>query len=312
MIYTITLNPALDREMTVKEISLNRVLRAGDIRIDYGGKGFNVSRALLALGLKSTAIGFIGGAVGDLLEGGLTKLGISCDFVRIEGETRTNYSVVDEDHRNYIKVNEAGPHIQESEVQALLQKIKLLARDGDWWIMSGSVPQGVPPGFITEIVHSLRSAGAYAIVDMEGQCLRDACFAGAYLVKPNAHEASELTGKEISSVAIAVDALYEIHQLGAKHVVITLGKDGAVYFDGSHTWVAIPPAIQEHNPIGAGDAMLAGMVWGLVRQLPEKEALRWGVACGAAAARLDGTAVGSYSEVEGLVNAVQIFEYGNG
>ncbi|NJD60576.1 MAG: 1-phosphofructokinase [Anaerolineales bacterium] len=309
MIYTITLNPALDRELTVHQIELNRVLRSQSIQIDYGGKGFNVSRALLALGVKSTALGFIGGSVGAQLAAGISSLGIHTDFVHIQGETRTNLSVVDADHRNYLKVNEPGPWVSEVETAALLGKISALASPGDWWILAGSMPPGIQPSFITKIINRIQSVGAYAAVDMEGACLLTACKAGAFLVKPNAYEAAGLTGRDTSTTTRAARTLFKIHDLGTRQAVISLGKAGAVYSDGNRVWWAIPPTIEEHNPIGAGDAMLAGMIYGLSQQLPGEDTLRWGVACGAAAASLDGTAVGTLPLIETLLENVKSGEY---
>jgi 1-phosphofructokinase family hexose kinase len=308
MIYTITLNPALDREMTVPEISLDHVLRAQAIRIDFGGKGFNVSRALLALGVESTALGFIGGAIGDQMITGLAHLGIRTDFVRVQGETRINLSVVDANHTHYLKVNEPGPLVTDFEAAAMLDKISSLVRKGDWWILAGSNPPGIQPTFVTETIQRIQQAGAYAILDMEGACLREGCLSKAFLVKPNAIEAGELIGNQINSIHDALNALNNIHLIGATQEAISLGKAGAVYSDGSHTWWAEPPSIEERNPIGAGDAMLAGLVWALHKDLGGSEVLKWGVACGAAAASLDGTAFGSLPLVESLATCVKVGE----
>ena len=308
MIYTITLNPALDREMTVPEIGLDHVLRANAIQTDYGGKGFNVSRVLLALGVESTALGFIGGATGDQMIAGLSQLGIQTDFVRVGGDTRINLSVVDVNHSHYLKVNEPGPLVKDIEAAALLDKIEALVCKGDWWILAGNTPPGIQPQFITEIIHRIHAMEAFAILDMQGACLRAGCDANAFLVKPNATEAGELLGNQIRTIDDALIALARIHVLGARQVAISLGKTGAVYSDGTGTWWAKPPSIKERNPIGAGDAMLAGMVWALQKNLPGNEVLKWGVASGAAAASLDGTAFGSRVLVEALAEDVSIGE----
>jgi fructose-1-phosphate kinase PfkB-like protein len=125
-------------------------------------------------------------------------------------------------------------------------------------------------------------------------------------VKPNAHEASELTGSRVETVDEACAAAASIHSLGVRLVLISMGKAGALLSDGEHTWLAEPPEIEERNPIGAGDASVAGLVWGLSRDLSLPDVLRWSAACGAAAASLDGTAVGSYAMVESLVQRVNI------
>ncbi len=306
MIYTLTLNPALDREITVPDLVMDQVLRATNVRIDYGGKGFNVSRALLALGMESMALGFIGGQVGDQLDLGLTGLGIQTDFIHIAGETRTNLSIVDANHIHHLKVNEPGPVISRSEADALLEKIKQLATPGDWWVLAGSTPPGIDPGYITHIVACLNAAGAYAVIDLQGEYLKAGCRAGAYLVKPNALEASELTGISITSLPDALNTLVVIHHLGAVRVAVSLGKLGAVYSDGHQVCFAEAPKIEQRNPIGAGDAMLAGLVWAIQKGCSPGEVLRWGVACGATAASLDGTAVGSLEQVETIFQKVSV------
>ena len=131
MIYTLTLNPAVDRELTVPDIVYDSVLRASKSQVDFGGKGFNVSRLLQRLGVQSTAVGFLGGKAGEILQEGLQSLGIGVDFVWISGETRTNISIVTPTGGHYIKVNEKGPVIEADKQAELIEKIRMLARPGD-------------------------------------------------------------------------------------------------------------------------------------------------------------------------------------
>src|SRR3954452_5122069 len=135
MIYTVTLNPALDRELTVPALVFDDVLRATETRVDCGGKGFNVARMLAALGAESVALGFAGGHTGAMLQDGLAALGIATDFVWIAGETRTNISIVTTDYDRHIKVNEAGPTISASEQAALVQRVRERVRSGDLWVL---------------------------------------------------------------------------------------------------------------------------------------------------------------------------------
>ncbi len=305
MIYTVTLNPSLDRELTVPEIQFDEVLRATELRIDYGGKGFNVSRALCALGAQSIALGFVGGMTGRRMSEGLARLGIGTDFVGIEGETRTNISIVSSGQSHYIKVNEPGPMITSGEETAMLHKITGLARAGDWWVLSGNLPQGVSPAFYAEIIGRVQAAGARVVLDTSGEPLKHGCQAGPYLVKPNASEASELTGFSVTCPEQAREAVKAILDLGARNVFMSFGKLGALFCDGRQTWFAAAPEVEERNPIGAGDCAVAGLVWGLSRGLTPAEALRWGVASGSAACSLAGTAVGDYELVAFLVARTQ-------
>ncbi len=306
MIYTVTLNPALDRELTVPEIRFNDVLRATVVRIDFGGKGFNVSRALHALGGESVALGFVGGGTGARIARGLAGLGIRTDFVEISDETRTNVSIVSERLPQHIKVNEAGPVISPEEGAALLSKVASLAQAGDWWVLSGSLPHGLPPTFYAEIIECVQRAGGRAVLDTSGEPLKRACEVRPYLVKPNAFEATELTGIPVTSPEDSQAAVAAIHALGVAHVYMSFGKAGALLSDGRACWVGAAPVITERNPIGAGDSAVAGVMWGLSHDLPLPEVLRWGIACGTAAASLPGTTMGDLALVSSFLDRVVV------
>lgn len=306
MIFTVTLNPAVDRELTVDSIAFDTVLRASDWQVDCGGKGFNVARMLKSLGVASTALGFAAGKTGELLEKRLQTLGIETDFTWVEGETRTNVSIISSENGKYVKVNEPGPTIAEEHLIRLKEKIKARVRSGDWWVVAGSLPPGVPAEFYGEIIEIIHSAGAKVFLDTSSEALRRSCSAGPLLVKPNAEEAHELTGLPVSETREIAEAGAAICKMGPANVVVSLGKDGALLVNGNDVWKAASPKIIEKNPIGAGDSMVAGMVWGLSQDMEIAEALRRGIACGAATASRNGTAVGSLSQVKELLQKVQL------
>jgi 1-phosphofructokinase family hexose kinase len=303
MIYTVTLNPALDRELTVAELSFDTPLRARSSRVDVGGKGFNVSRVLAALGTTSVALGFAGGRTGEALRDGLLALSIPTDFIWIAGETRTNVSIVTEKGDHYLKVNEPGPDVNATDLAALRSRIGHLASPGDWWVLAGSLPPGVPSSFYADLIGDLRAIGALVALDTSGAALTLGCAAGPNLVKPNAAEAAELTGRPVVSPTDAMRAAGAVRNIAT--VAISLGAAGAFLTHHGQGWLASPPAICERNPIGAGDAMLAGLIWGLSKGEPD-EALRWAVACGAAAAATAGTGIAPREEIERLAAQVQL------
>ena len=310
MIYTVTLNPAIDRELTVSHIEYDTVLRALGWQIDFGGKGFNVSRMLRAMGTDSCAVGFVGGKSGKTLEEGLQALGIETDFVRVADETRTNISIVTSDHSHYLKVNEPGPEIPASRQAELMERIGRHIRSGDWWVVAGSLPPGVSETMYAEMVKVIEAGDAHSILDTSGPALAYGCRAGAYLVKPNASEAENLTGMAVQTPDDALKAASCIREMGAKMVVISLGKMGAVLSTDQQSWLAISPPIEESSPIGAGDALVGGLVWALSSGKSLSEALQWGVASGAASASLDGTAVGGREFVRSLYEQVTISALG--
>jgi 1-phosphofructokinase family hexose kinase len=304
VIYTLTLNPSLDRELTVPAITFDEVLRATRLRIDYGGKGLNVSRMLAVLGAESIAMGLAGGMTGECLLAGLAAAGITTDFVSIGGETRTNVSIVTAGYDRRIKVNETGPSITADELSALRQRVRERAEPGDLWVMSGSLPPGIPPTVYADLIRDMQDAGSRVILDTSGDALHHGCAARPFLVKPNAAEAGELTGRRVTTVTEAVAAARAVK--GVSHVVVSMGKAGAVLVHDGCAWIVSAPAVQERNPIGAGDALVAGLAWGLHEARSPLDSLQWGVACGAATASCPATEVGSRDAVVQLLDEVVV------
>ncbi|MFZ5885261.1 MAG: 1-phosphofructokinase [Chloroflexota bacterium] len=305
MIYTLTLNPAIDRELTVTEIQFDSVLTAVRSQVDFGGKGFNVSRLLKSMGMPSTALGFVGGRAGERLRLGLQELGITTDFVSIPGETRTNVSIVTEKHDHYIKVNEKGPSVDEPKQRELLDKIASLAGPGDWWVLAGSLPPAVPDSFYAQIIEILNARQAITILDTSGESLHLGCEAKPFLVKPNAEETRKLTGLPVNTTAQIVVAAKALRRMGAQNVVISMGKKGALLQTADESWLVHSPKVKEKNPIGAGDSMVGGLVWALSQGYSLKESLGWGAASGAATASMSGTEVGSRTLIEELFQQVK-------
>ena len=243
-----------------------------------------------------------------MLSDKLQTLGIETDFIWVEGETRTNVSIVSSENGQYVKVNEPGPAITATDLAELAKKIGDRARVGDWWVLAGSLPPGVPQTYYTELINIIQAAGAKVFLDTSGDALRQNCGAKPLLVKPNDEEAHELTGlpvttkEEIAAVGKAVTAM------GPASVIISLGKNGAMLVDDGKAWLAASPKIEAANPIGAGDSMVAGIVWGLSQGDSMREALCKGIACGAATASQKGTTVGSLEQVQQLLTEVQMGE----
>jgi 1-phosphofructokinase family hexose kinase len=308
MIYTVTLNPALDKEYSVPKLETNTVLRASAIKNNYGGKGINVSRMLESLGTKSIALGFIGGPIGKTLRDGLEGMGIKTNFVEVSGETRTNISIVDYINETYIKVNETGPTISLEEDNRLIDYIKCLIQPGDLWVLAGGLPPGIQSDFYAQIINLINAGGAKAFLDSSGASLRFGCKSGLFLIKPNIEEAAQLTGLKINSPQMIMTAIKKMHQMGAENIILSAGKDNSILSTGERYWVGVPPKIKEKNPTGAGDAMLAAVVYSLEQGDPIRDAFAWGLASGSAAASLPGTEMASRSMVEKLLKQVVITE----
>lgn len=306
MIVTVTPNPALDRTLTVPRITFNEVIRATESRLDWGGKGFNVSRALAALAVESVAMGFVGGVTGQMLEHGLRDLGIVTDLIYVGGETRTNTVIAEADTGRYVKVNEAGPTLRAQEVAAFFERVQRRVRAGDIWVLSGTLPPGAPRDFYVRLIGLVQGGGARALFDSSGEALRLGCAARPYLVKPNVAEAEEATGLSIRSDADALAAAASFLRQGIEVVALSLGAEGLLLASQARSVWARPPRVTRRSSVGVGDALLAGLAWALQQGLPPEEMARWGVAVGTAAAMREGVSFGNRAEVEAVYREVQV------
>lgn len=301
MIYTLTLNPAVDREYRVPALIPNDVLRATTVRNDPGGKGFNVSRMISQLGGTTTAAGFVGGTTGQWLADSLSRLGIETNFIKIDSETRTNTTIVSNSEDHYFKVNESGPTLAEADIGRLIELVEREARPDEWWVLAGSLPGGCPPDLYATLTRILQKAGSRVFLDASGGPLVEGCAAGPEWIKPNDDEAREITGE-----ADPLAAGRALRRRGIKNVIVSQGRDGSLYLSDQTALRIHPLSIIENNPIGAGDAFVGGLVYQLQRGAAPEVALRWATASGAAAASLPGTAFGSRDQVEKLAADVHI------
>jgi 1-phosphofructokinase family hexose kinase len=300
-IYTLTLNPGLDRTLTVPSLRDNAVLRATTSRLDWGGKGLNVSRALHALGETNTALGIVGGFTGQMLAQGLHDLGIVTDFIQIAAETRTNTVIQEARSERYIKVNEAGPTIEPRTLEMLHERVAAHVSMGSYWALCGSLPPGVPPAFYGELIAKIQSRGGIACLDTSGEALRLGIQAAPFLVKPNADEATEVTGIPISDLPSAQRAAAHFFDHGVTLVALSLGERGLLLTTPDSTIHISPPRVTVQTLVGVGDALLAGLIYGLSHKLPLPDVARWGVAAGTAAAMTPGVGVGNREEIARLI-----------
>lgn len=298
MIFTITLNPALDKQLTVADIRFNDVLIAEKVQLDFGGKGFNVSRMLKELNQPSKAVGLLGGQTGKTIEVGLKAQGIDVVSIPVSGETRTNVSIVTPGGSKHIKVNEKGPTVSESELKLIYQYISKHAKPGTLWVLAGSIPPGVDCAVYQQMTKQIMELGGDVVLDTSGEALKQGVQAKPKLVKPNLFELSQLTGREITDLQEILENPEIASSIGAEFVAISAGDKGALLTDGKNTAICLPPEIQEANPVGAGDAMVAGLSFALYHGYDLEQALKLGVACGTASAMQSGTRMPEWDLVE--------------
>ncbi len=293
MIYTLTPNPSIDRSLAIPEIRFNSVLRSETVRLDWGGKGFNVSRALAQFGIESTAMAWVGGGTGKMLADGLQRMGIPTDFVWVDEETRTNTMIIEEEGDWHIKVNEPGPSISPEDVNQLMQKAEGFAKKGDLWVLSGSLPPDVPEQFYADLITMFNSRGARVYLDANGPPLRYGCQAKPYLVKPNAYEAAQIVGFTIDDQEDAKRAALPFLRMGVEYFALTMGSQGLLMANQREMVFASPPRMNVHNSAGSGDTAMAAIIYAQLKGMSLEETAQWAVATSAAS--VETTGVGEFS-----------------
>jgi 1-phosphofructokinase family hexose kinase len=305
-IYTVSVNPAIDLFLDVPEILFDEVLRASAVRRVWAGKGFNVSRALRRLGGESTALGFVGGYAGMAIRAGLEAEGIATDFVTVEEETRTNVMIVDLSNGRHIKVNQAGAPVSVAAQEEFRARVRCHLRPGDLWVLTGSLAPGLPADFYAELIDILHAGGAWAALDTSGAALRAGCAARPDLVKPNASEAYDFTGERVTSLEDARRAVAAFHATGAQRVALSMGAQGLLYSDGETIVHAAPPSLRVRTGVGAGDALLGGLVWALSQGMPAVDVACWGAATGAVYVQDDSLPMDAQPAVRQMIERLQV------
>ncbi|MER6636330.1 1-phosphofructokinase [Streptomyces microflavus] len=285
MILTVTPNPSLDRTYELPELVRGTVLRATADRVDPGGKGVNVSRAVAAAGHRTVAVAPMGGPEGALLARLLGEHGIEAAGVPVTGSTRINITLVEPDS-TLTKINAAGPELSAAEAEDVLEAVRTRAAAADWIACCGSLPRGLPPQWYAELVARSHRAGTRIALDTSGPALTAALREGPDVIKPNAQELAEAIGRPLATVGDALKAAEELRARGARSVLASLGADGQLLVEASGAYFATARVETVRSNVGAGDASLAGF---LTAGGQGPGALASAVAHGAAAVQLVGS-----------------------
>lgn len=308
MILTVTVNPALDYTVRVDRLEIGKRAKYRDPSIDPAGKGINVARMVRRLGGETLALGFAAGPTGDLLRERLDEEGVPHDLLPTAGLTRINVTLLTGPEGSATHLHGAGSPVSPESLKRLMDRAADHLARARVIVFSGSLPPGVTPATIAELITLAKKRRVLTIVDAESDMLAAALGAGADLVKPNLLEAGQLLGRELAGIEAAAAAARELRDRGAGTAVITLRGDGAVAVDSTGTWHAQPPKDEVVRAIGAGDSFAAGLALALLRGAGLPEAMRLAAASGAATSRHSGTGLGSLKEVEDLKPRVQVRE----
>lgn len=305
MIVTLTMNPAIDRNIEVDRLVFEDrayILAQSD---SPGGRGIIASRVLHSFGAKTLAIVVSGGKNGTLLEKLLARAGYPIEVVRIKEEIRANFTITDKQGLT-IKLNELGPPIQDAELEQLERAVVSRMSKASWLMLCGSIPPGVQPNFYAKLIRLAREHKVNTLLDTDGEALAPGIEAGPTVVTPNQQEAERLLSRALITRAHFLEAATRIKAMGAETVLLSLGSRGAIATDGNRMIEALPPRVDALSPIGAGDAMAAAFVWAMSKKKEFPDAVRWAVAEGTASTKLPGLQSAAPDQAKEIYKAIEM------
>lgn len=306
MIYTVTLNPALDKTVEIPGMALDTVNRITSMRTDPGGKGINVSKVIAKLGGESCAVGILGGESGRTLLAALEREGLRTHFRFVEGQTRTNLKIIDRALHTNTDINEPGLTVSPADLDALLRDLLGMVHEGDIVVLAGSLPQGAPQDTYRVWTAACREKGARVCLDADGVLLAEGLKAAPYLIKPNEDELSRLVGHRLTDTDELIAEGRRLLKGGVTRVVISLGERGALYLRGNEVLYAEGLSVPVGSTVGAGDSVVAALAYADSLGMSDEDAVRLSTATGAANVMCSGTQPAEREAVEKLLPQVKI------
>lgn len=282
MIYTLTFNPSLDYIVSVDHFKMGMVNRTSKELMYPGGKGINVSIVLSNLGVKNTAFGFSAGFTGEEIIRKVQEKGIEAEFIKVkEGISRINVKLRSEEES---EINGKGPEITEENIKKLYEKLDSL-KQGDILVLAGSIPDMMPKSIYMDIMDYLKEKNLMVVVDATKELLLNVLPYYPFLIKPNNHELEEIFGVEIKTKDQVIEYAKKLREKGAKNVLVSMAGEGAVLVtEDGQEFRAEAPKGKVINSVGAGDSMVAGFLYGYLKNNDYKEALAYGICTGSASA----------------------------
>ena len=277
MIYTLTLNPALDYTVKLENLYLGKINSTNQTEILPGGKGINVSTVLKNLEIESIAIGFISGFTGKEIERKLNENNVKTDFIELENQrSRINIKIIEKTKETAI--NTKGPNIFEEDIERLYKKLEKI-EDGDFFVLSGSIPNGTNQDIYEKICEKLKNKNIKIIVDSTNDLLLKTLKYKPFLIKPNKPELEEIFKAKIKSKQEAIKYAQILQEKGAKNIIVSMGEEGAVFIDENKNKYNIDALKPKKivNTVGAGDSMIAGFLAGFLKYKNYEKALKLGI-----------------------------------
>lgn len=305
-IVTVTMNPAIDMACSVPDFAAGKVNRATGYQINAAGKGVNIAVLLRKFNLPVTATGFLGEDNANVFEKLFQNQNITDEFVRVAGETRTGIKILDHNAKTTTDINLPGLVPDTVHIKMLLQTVERLAGNAAMVVIGGSLPATIDPSIIGELVAVIKAKGAKAIVDTSGPALSRAIEALPYLVKPNDDELAEFVGHPLHKLDEIITEARKINKSGIETVIVSLGSRGALFIQKDEELFAKPPEVEVISTVGAGDAMIGGMVAGMALGLSLKEQVRLATSLSAATVTEAGPSLNKLESAKKLEDLIKI------
>ena len=305
MIYTVTLNPAIDKTVVIPSFSAGTVNRVDSLREDAGGKGINVSKCLKALGTQSVAAMILAGEAGTHLAQLVRDEGLTVLSVTAKGQTRTNLKIIASQLGQNTDINEPGPQVSEDVLQQLLDTLSAKIQPDDIVILSGSLPKGAPQDTYRRWSEYFSALGARVFLDADGTCMAEGIGGKPYLIKPNETELSRVLQRPMDTIDALLAGGNELLAAGITNVVISLGGDGALFLWEDCIYRAKSLSVPVLSTVGAGDSVVAAMAYGLENNLSKEDQIRLAMAMGAASVMQSGSQAPDAKTVWDLAKQVE-------
>ena len=306
MITSISLNPSIDRTMTVESFTpggLNRVVASSDVA---AGKGINVALTVSALGLDSECIGYMYRDSASLFEKRLMVNSTAYDFIWCEGTARTNIKVFDRSQGVVTELNESGRTVESEQLERMVELVTRHAENSDFLVLTGSLPPGCPDDFYRTLIHAVDGLGCRCVLDADGDRLKYGLEARPFMIKPNRYELETMTGSHLESVQEIRDAARQYIDMGVEVVAVSLGAEGALILEGDEALYAPRLNIEVKSTVGAGDSMVAGLVAGFMAENELEDTFRMGMACATARCMTEGYRIVDRTVYKALMDMVTI------
>ena len=306
MITTVCMNPSFDKTASIQRLETGGVNRIGDVRVDIGGKGLNVAIVLKRLGVAVRCVGCLGEDNADAFLRMIQKENVVFDHLLVPGEVRTNLKLMEEENKVITEFNEQGISLNAQQTEAFIQLLKKYSFESEYVVLSGRLPAGCSPETYRHCIQAV--SGKKCILDADGEALLHGIKEKPYLIKPNLPEMEAIMKRELRTLRSLRDAALFMIDYGAQNVVISMGKYGAMFVNKETTLFAPALMVEARSTVGAGDAMVGGILSGLSKGEELRDAFRYGVAAGAASVMTDGTQLVRKNDFESLLSKVTVQE----